>query len=146
MCAFLASQGRKDLFLILWIKNNTFQIRKGKFQRVPKIGFLKRGQTMLLSKYRAFYHVGFLGKLMKKRLFFNIVNRKEYFLEQKSEVSNRSKISNFSKGLVFFFLVQKLSFLPCGFLGKPWKKRSTFNILNRKEYFEDTKSEDLKSV
>ena len=103
MCAFLASQGRKDLFLILWIKNNTFQIRKGKFQRVPKIGFLKRDQTMLLSKYRAFYHVGFLGKLMKKRLFFKIVNRKEYFLEQKSEVSNRSKISNFSKGLVLVF-------------------------------------------
>ena len=60
---------------------------------------------MFLSKYRsrAFYHVGFLGKLTQKRLFFNIKNKKEYFLEQKSEVSNRSKRSNFSKGLVLFF-------------------------------------------
>ena len=100
---FLGREGKKDRFLIFRIEKDTFQIRKGKFQRVPKIGFLKRGQTMLLSKYRAFYHVGFLGKLMQKRLFFNIVNRKEYFLEQKSEVSKRSKISNFSKGLVLFF-------------------------------------------
>ena len=58
---------------------------------------------MFLSKYRGFYHVGFLGKLMQKRLFFNIVNRKEYFSEQKSEVPNRSKRSNFSNGLVHVF-------------------------------------------
>ena len=44
---------------------------------------------------------------MQKRLFLNNLDRKEYFLEQKSEVSNRSKRSNFSKGLVHVF-VQKI--------------------------------------
>jgi len=31
--------------------------------------------------------------------------------------------------------VKKLSFLPCGFLGKPRQKSSFFNTLNRKEYY-----------
>ena len=53
---------------------------------------------MFLSKYRALYHVGFLGSLVRKRLFFNIVDKKEYFLDQKSEVSKTSEKSSFSKG------------------------------------------------
>ena len=80
---------------------------------------------MFLSKYRAFYHVGFLGSLRRKRLFFNIVNRKEYFLEQKSEVSNRSKRSNFSKGLVHVF-GKKLSLLPCGFFRQTIEEKIAF--------------------
>ena len=42
----------------------------------------------------------FLGRPRKKRSLFTILDRKEYFLEQKSEVSKTCKKSNFSKGLV----------------------------------------------
>ena len=34
----------------------------------------------------------------------------------------------------------------CAFFGKPRKKRSLFNILDRKEYFLDEKTEVLKNV
>ena len=69
----------------------------------PKLDFSKGVSPCSCQNIELFYHVGFLGKLMQKRLFFNIVNRKEYFSEQKSEVPNRSKRSNFSNGLVHVF-------------------------------------------
>ena len=36
---------------------------------------------------------------------------------------------------------QKIELLPCVFFGNPRKKRSLFTILDRKEYFQDQKSE-----
>ena len=90
MCAFFPNQGGKDCLLILWIKKNTFQTRKVKLQRRPKNRVFQRGQFVFLSKNQACYHVGFLGRPRQKRSFSNILDRKEYFLEQKSEVSKTS--------------------------------------------------------
>ena len=90
MCAFFPNQGGKDCLLILWIEKNTFQTRKVKLQRRPKNRVFQRGQFVFLSKNQACYHVGFLGRPRQKRSFSNILDRKEYFLEQKSEVSKTS--------------------------------------------------------
>ena len=88
----------RSLFNILDREEYFLDQKREVSKNVPKIGFFKRGQSMFLSKYRALYHVGFLGSLVRKRLFFNIVDRKEYFLDQKSEVSKTSEKSSFSKG------------------------------------------------
>ena len=56
----------------------------------------------------------FLGKPRQKRSFFNVLDRKEYFLEQKSEVSKTSEKSNFSEGLVHVFCQNIEYFLPRG--------------------------------
>ena len=90
MCAFFPNQGGKDCLLILWIEKNTFQTRKVKLQRRPKNRVFQRGQFVFLSKNQACYHVSFLGRPRQKRSFSNILDRKEYFLEQKSEVSKTS--------------------------------------------------------
>ena len=65
-------------------------------------------------------------------MFFNILDRKEYFLDQVREVLKMSPKLDFSKGLVHVF-VKKSSFLPCGILGKPMHKRLFFNILGGKK-------------
>ena len=115
----------RSLFNILDREEYFLDQKREVSKNVPKIGFFKRGQSMFLSKYRAFYHVGFLGKLMQKRLFFNIVNRKEYFLEQKNEVSNGSKRSNFSKGLVLFF-GQKIKLFTMRVFGQTMEEKIDF--------------------
>ena len=51
------------------------------------------------------------GKAWQKRSLFNILNRKEYFLHTKSEVSKPSKNSTFSNRLVpGFFFFKKFAF------------------------------------
>ena len=52
-----------------------------------------------------FSHWYFLGKLSQKRLFFDILDGKECFLDQKSEIFKKSEKSKFSKGVspCFFF-------------------------------------------
>ena len=52
-----------------------------------------------------FSHSYFLGKLSQKTLFFDILDRKECFLDQKSEVLKKFKKSKISKAVspCFFF-------------------------------------------
>ena len=56
MCVFFANKGKKDCFLIFWIENNTFQTRKVKFKKRQKNRNFQMGQSMFLSKNRAFYY------------------------------------------------------------------------------------------
>ena len=85
------------------------------------------------------------SKPRRKRLSFNIMDRKECFLDQKSEVSKTSEKSGFSKGLVRVFY-QKIKLVTMlVFLGRPRQKRSFSNILDRKEYFLEQRSEVLKT-
>ena len=69
---------------------------------------------MVFDRKLRFLPSGFLGKPGQKRSFFNILDRKECFVDQKSKVSKTSEKSNFSKGLAHVF-VKISSFLPCGF-------------------------------
>ena len=69
---------------------------------------------MILVKKIELFTMCAFSKPRKKRLPFNIMDRKEYFLDQKSEVSKTSEKSSFSKGLVRVF-IKKSSLLPCWF-------------------------------
>ena len=69
---------------------------------------------MILVKKSNFLPCVLFSKPRRKRLPFNIMDRKEYFLDQKSEVSKTSEKSSFSKGLVRVF-IKKSSLLPCWF-------------------------------
>ena len=75
------------------------------------------------------------------------MDRKEYILEQKKEVSKKPKKSKFSKGVSPWFLKKKIElFTMCAFLANQERKdRFLNNILDRKEYFLDQKSEVSKS-
>ena len=91
MFASLANHARKHSFR-MQIQRNVFQTRKVKFETSPK----KRNGT--------FYHVWLMSKSCQKRQFFQILDKKEYFLEIKS------------------------SLLPCGFFWADQGKKDRFLI------------------
>ena len=108
--------------------------------------FFKGVSPWFWSKNRTFYHVCFLGKLSKKRSFFDILNKKDCFLDQKNGVLEKSKKSTFFKGVSPLFLSKNRTFCHLCFLGKFSQKRSFFDILDKKECFLDRKKELLKSL
>ena len=65
--------------------------------------FSKEFSPWFLSKKRTFYHLCFLGESSQKRSFFDILDKKECFLDQKNEVLKMFKISKFGK-MQFFRL------------------------------------------
>ena len=85
-----------------------------------------------------------MDKLSQKRFLFDILDRKECFLYEKSKVLKKSKKSRFSKGVTPLFLSTIPIFSHGYFFDKLSKKSLFFDVLSRKESFLDLKSEVLK--
>ena len=86
-------------------------------------------------------------KNQKRPFSLYILDRKEYILEQKKEVPKKPKKSKLSKGVSVHGSCKKIElFTTCAFLANQESKdRFLNNILERKEYFLDQKSEVSKS-
>ena len=103
MRAFQASQARKDRFLIFWIEKNKFQTRKVKFQKGPNKKIFQRGYIVhgFCQKIELLTMRVFQANQGRNDCFFDILDRKEYFLEQKSELFKKCvKNRKFLKGVV----------------------------------------------
>ena len=110
---FRHPKAEKSVFLIFWIEKNTFQLRKGKFQKCPQNWIFHRGQSLFLSKNRAFYDVVFQAPQGKKECFLIFWIENNTFQIIKGKFLKMSEKSGFSRGLVHVF-VKRPSFLPCG--------------------------------
>ena len=86
----------------------------------------------------------FLSQKSQKERFFDILDRKEYFLDLKSELLKKSKKSTFCKGVSPWFFSKNRPFSYMFFLTKKSQKERFFDILDRNECFLDLKSEVLK--
>ena len=86
-----------------------------------------------------FSHWYFLGKLSQKRFFFDILDGRECFLDQKSEIFKKSEKSKFS---MFFF--KNLNIFSWPFFGQIKQEKFGFYVLGRKECCLHQKSEVLK--
>ena len=95
---FRHPKAEKSVFLIFWIEKNTLQLRKGKFQKCPQNWIFHRGQSLFLSKNRAFYDVVFQAPQGKKECFI------------------------FQRGQSMFFV----SFLLCGFFRETEAEKIVF--------------------
>ena len=98
-----------------------------------------------MCKSRPFSYNIFFEQKRKKQTFIDILDRKECFLDLKSEVLKNSKKSTFSKGVSGWFLgkIRPSSYM--FFLSKQRKKQTYFDILDSKESFFDLKGEVLKN-
>ena len=97
---------------------------------------------MVFVKKWTFFLTFFLSKRSKKETFFYILDRKECFLDLKSEVLTKSKnIDILQRGQSMAFLTKSTVFLYVFFLTKKSQKERVFDILDRKESFLDLKSE-----
>ena len=86
----------------------------------------------------------FLSKKSQKQTVFNILDRKECFLDLKSEVLKKSNKLTFCKGVSPWFLSKNRPFsYMFFFLSKKSQKQTVFDILDTKECILDLKSEVL---
>ena len=88
---------------------------------------------MLFVKKSTFFLYVFFSKKTQKERFFDILDRKECFLDLKSEVLTKSKTSKFCKGVSPWFLLKKNIFVICFFLSMELEQGTFFEILDRKE-------------
>ena len=76
-----------------------------------KSTFCKGVSPWFLSQNRPFSHMFFLSKKSQKETFFDILDRKECFLDHKRKVLKNSKTQHFAKGLVHGFCQKNDLFL-----------------------------------
>ena len=149
LCLFFNKKSQQEHFLIFWIGNKAFWTLKVKFsQSRKKSTFCKGVSPWFLSKNRPFSHFFFWPKKARKKhylIFWIEKNRKECFLDHKREVLKNSKKSTFCKGVSPWFLSKNRPFSHFFFWPKKGKKKTFFDILDRKECFLDLKSEVLKN-
>ena len=99
---------------------------------------------MVFVKKSTFFLYVFLSKTSLKETFFDILDRKECFLDLKSEVLKKSRKSTFCKGVSPWFLSKNRPFFYMFFLSEKSQKQTVFDILENKECFLDLKSDVLK--
>ena len=90
---------------------------------------------MVFYKNRIFFHGCFLDKLSQERSFFDVLDRKECFLNQKSKVFKKAKKSKFFKGVSPCFLSKNPIFSLCIFWTNQPKKDHFFIFCIEKNGF-----------
>ena len=98
---------------------------------------------MVLGQKWPFFSMVVFGQIYLENIVFYVLDRKECFLDKKSQVLKKSKKSNFSKGVSPWFFAKMVLFFHWWYLGQSSQKRSSFEILDRKEWFLDKKSQVL---
>ena len=97
-----------------------------------KSTFCKGVSPWFLSQNRPFSHMFFLSKKSQKETFFDILDRKECFLDHKRKVLKNSKKLTFSKGVNPWFFSSTRPFYYKSFFEQKRKKETCFDILDRK--------------
>ena len=124
--------------MIFWIGKNRkeyfLDLKREVLKNSKKSTFCKGVSPWFLSKNRPFSHFFFLTKKSQKETFFDILDRKECFLDLKSEVLKNSKKWTVCKGVSPWFLSKNRPFSHMFFfLDKKSQKQTFFDILDRKE-------------
>ena len=96
---------------------------------------------MVFLKESTFFLCVLFSKESQKETIYDILNRKEYFLDLKSKVIAKSKKSTFCKGVSSWLLSKNRPFPFMLFWSKQGQKETFFDLLDRNECFLDVKSE-----
>ena len=86
---------------------------------------------MILSKNQTFFYRRFSHNLCQKRSLFDILNRKQSFLDQKIEVLKRAKNGLFPNGLVHGFC-PKMEISLIAFLTESMSEKIVFRYFGKK--------------
>ena len=142
MYVFLANPARKIVFYLPHKNRMLYRQEKLSFQKVQKIGILQGGGggSMFFVKKSNFWSCVFFGKSIQKISFFDILCKKESFLDQKIKVWKKSNKSNFFKGVSPQFLSKTRSFYYlCFWANQATKKNRFWKFWITKNAFETRK-------
>ena len=123
-----------------------FRPEKWSFQKSKKSNVFKGLLHGFCQKLELFTMCIFCANEATKDCFFNIVDRKECFLDKKVTFQKKSRKSKFSKGLSPWFLSKSRTFYHVCLLGKLSQKRSFFDILDKKKSSLDQKKWRFKKL
>ena len=99
---------------------------------------------MVLIQKWPFFQVFFLGNIDQENVFYDILERKNAFLDYKNKKSKKSKNWHFSKGVNPWFWSKNGHFSNFFFFGNIGQENVFYNILERKNAFLGCKSKESK--
>ena len=114
-----------------YFKQQTIILRpkNGSVNKSQKMDIFKRGQSMDFVEKWNFFLSAFFTEILSKNIFFDILERKDYFKWKKIEVLKRARKGTFIKG----FCPKDHNFYYLCFSLKLCHKRFFFDIYKRKE-------------
>ena len=108
---FLSKKSHKQtVFDILDTKESFLDLKSKVVKKSRKSTFCKGVSPCFLSKNRPFSYMFVLSKKRQKETFFDILERKESFLDLRSEVLTMSRKWTFCKGVSPWFLSKNQPF------------------------------------
>ena len=123
---YLRKKGRKKHFLIFCLENKVFWTSKVKFSQSRKKSTICKGVSpWFFFEKSTFSSYFFFSKKRKKERFFDILDRKECFLDHKKNVLKTLKNRHFAKGLVHGFC-QKIDLFLIFFFEQKKAERNNF--------------------
>ena len=129
----MSKQSKKETYFdILDSKESFFDLKSETLVKPKKSAFCKGLVHGFIQKIGLFLVCFFLSKKSQKETFFDILDRKKFFLDQKRKVLKNSKKSTFCKGVSPWFLSKNRPFSYMFFLSKKSQKEAFFDILDRK--------------
>ena len=100
---FLGNIGQKNVFYDILERTNAFlHYKKNKIKKSKSWHFFK-GVNPVSSKYGWFSNFLFFGNVGQENVFYDILERKNYFLGYKNNKFEKSKNWHFSKGVKAWF-------------------------------------------
>ena len=140
--SFLAKKSQKETFFDILDSKECFLDLKSEVLKKSKTSTLCKGfSPWFLSKIELFLICFFLSKKSKKETFFDILDRKEWFLDHKRKVLKNFKKSTFCNGVTPWFLSKNRPFPHTFFLSKQSQKETFIYLLHKNKCFLDVKSE-----
>ena len=87
ICLFSGYLATKDCFLIVWIESNACYTKIVKFEKSPNTReFACKGLDLSFCQKSTFFSSVFFGICSHKKSFFDILNRKQCFLDRRRKV------------------------------------------------------------
>ena len=124
----LGKVGKKKVFGDILERKNAFLDYKNKKQKNKKFPFFQRGQSIVLVNKWDFFHLFIFGKKGKKKVFGDILERKNAFLDYKNKKQKKNKkIGLFPQWLVHGF-GPKMGFFPRFYVWQNRQEKKSLSI------------------
>ena len=119
-----------------WERKNAFvRYKNKKFKKSKNWHFSKGVNPWFWSKNGHFSNFFFVGNIGKENVFYDILKRKNAFLDYKKKKFKKSKNWHFSKRVNPWFWSKNCHFFQLFFLGNIGKENVLYDILERKNSF-----------
>ena len=136
---------RKMSFTIFQNKKTSFQAIKTRSSTSRKLDIFSKGLTHGFGPNMTFFPISFLGNIGQKKVFYDILERRNAFLGYKNKKFKKSKNCIFPRESTHGFGPQ-ITIFPNFFIQAIWARKMSFTIFsNKKTPVQATKTRSSKS-